>query len=211
MYKFFCYFLAIIITSSCSPKVEDNTVRNWEILALERQVVDLNQQNEALSLILKKMTSTHTSIRFFAYELVNDIEKVKNHLIDYSNNESKPEVTTSYQMISTKGRIYPRSFVFKHKEIPKKLTGMVVKTLSSFDNHPDTKGDCLNSFLLEIDHENPKGIIEKEMFDGLNLGQTVQLLELVQIRILMEENRYLTNQFDNAILRVIAFPQDIKL
>jgi len=200
-----------MISPSCSPPAEDPTVRNWEILILERQVTELNLQNEKLTAILQKMNSTHPSIRLFTKDLVNDVEKIKRRIVDYSNNDAAPEVKTSRQMISTKGRIYPRSFVFKHKEIPRKLTRMVVKTLATFDKHPNTKGECLHFFLLEIDHKNPNAVLEEEMFDGLNLGQTVQLLELVQIRLLMEENKYLTNQFDHAIMRLIAFPQDVKL
>ena len=193
-----------LLLFSCSNE-ENIQVRQWEILALEKQVNELGKQNEELSLILKKMNSNHVSIRYFTTNLVQEIEKVKLRVIDFAN-DSEPEIHSSRQIISTKGRFYPRTFTFKHKQIPKQLTRLVVKNLSTFDNHPSINGNILEEFLTEIDHENPKAVIEEEMFDGLNLGQTVQLLELVQIRLLMEENKYLTNQFDHAINRMIAFP-----
>lgn len=196
--------LALVVFSSCTNE-ENTIVRQWEILALEYQVNDLNKQNEALSVILKKMNSNHVSIRYFATGLVDDIEKVKRRVIDFANDDGEPEIRASRQIISTKGRVYPRAFTFKHEQIPKKLTRLVVKCLSAFDNHPSTNGNMLSIFLSEMDPENPNDIIKEEMFDGLNLGQTVQLLELVQIRILMEENKYLTSRFDHAINRMIVF------
>ncbi|MEP5365881.1 MAG: protein kinase interacting protein [Reichenbachiella sp.] len=196
--------LFFLFLASCSEE-ENQQVRAWEILALEKQVTDLNGQNEELSLILKKMNSNHASIRHFTNNLVGEVEIVKRKIIDFANSP-EPEMRVSKQIISTKGRFYPRTFTFKQKQIPKKLTRFVVKSLSSFDKHPRVNGNVLDTFLNEIDHENPNAIIEEELFDGLNIGQTIQLLELVQIRILMEENKYLTKQFDHAINRMVVFP-----
>ncbi len=197
-------FLTLAVLGSCTNE-DDATVTQWEILALEYQVTELNEQNEALSLILKKMNSNHVSIRYFTTGLVDDIERVKRRVIDFANDDAEPEINASRQIISTKGRVYPRSFTFKHAQIPRKLTHLVTKSLSAFDKHPSTDGSMLDLFLSEVNPENPNEILRNEMFDGLNLGQTVQLLELVQIKLLMEENKYLTAQFDHAINRLIVY------
>ena len=68
--------LALIGVGACSEK-ENTQVKNWEILALEKQVLEMNGQNQELSMILKKMNSNHVSIRLFTQDLVNDLENVK--------------------------------------------------------------------------------------------------------------------------------------
>lgn len=137
--------------------------------------------------------------------LVDEIENVKCRIIDFAQ-DPQPEMRVSKRIISTKGRVYPHTFTFTHKQIPKQLTRLVVRNLSAFDRHPSINGNVLETFLLEMGYTDPNNVIQESMFDGLNLGQTIELLELVQIRLLMEENKYLTDQFDHAINRMIAFP-----
>lgn len=203
----FAFILLFFI--SCSEEEHGEQVRNWEILALEKHVDDLNNQNKALSIILWKMNSNHKSIRLFTNDLITDIERVKMSIIEYAINGSE---LVAQQIVSTRvrGTYYPRTFKFEHKQIPEKLTRFVVKSLTAFDRHPSTKGNSLESFLKEMGHDDSNSLIRHKMFDGLNVGQAVQLLELVQIRILMEENKYQTSQFNHAINRMIAFPQNLK-
>ncbi|MCV9388371.1 hypothetical protein [Reichenbachiella ulvae] len=79
------------------------------------------------------------------------------------------------------------------------MTQLVHDCLETYDQHLLTDSHLVEDF---FNQNIPDNTDKKHLFDNLNNVESIQLLEMAQISILLEENRYLLSHFDHAINRM---------
>ncbi len=207
---FLCALLAVswAITSCSNPEMESKE-NVWIVNALGVHVQELDSQNTELDRILFKMNPGHHSIRSHTRKLVDRLEEVKMLIVKRFSGENKTEIK-GYHRLNSKGHVYPMTFTFQHKEIPKNLALLVKEVIESFDNHPRTNGklyEKLRTVLPTIfEYER---FSKLSFFDGLTIAESIELLEFVETNLLVEESKYQISQFDRALnVRIIYSAND---
>ena len=192
----FRFAIFLLLFQSCSNPSKDYDSKKWAINALEVQVAELNEQNNQLNDVLLQMNPAHISIRNFTSKLVDKLEDVKMTILK----KYRGKKTKAYTRVAPKNGIYPMTFTFENKEIPKRLSQLVANSIESFDNHPRTDGHLQKGLRQMLpDRLDEESFQDYSIFKGMTVGDSIELLELIQTRILIEENKYLLSQFDHAL------------
>ncbi|MFY0626141.1 MAG: hypothetical protein JXR07_07600 [Reichenbachiella sp.] len=187
---------------SCSEKDGDMPNEIWKIQALEIEVNVLNEQNAELTKVLIKMHSTHFSVRALTEKLISNLENVKTKIRNMAEGIIKKEPNATYSRTSK--NVYPPTMTFRNKKVPVALSKLVNHCIESYDNHPRTDGQMKNEIISLLSQKvNENTWNSNKLFDDLSLAESIEILEMMQIRILIHENKYLMAQFDQAINRVI--------
>lgn len=191
MNKALTLLLSLALISSCTePSNPNGKYRIFRELDL--QAIELGHTNKKLGQLITEDSINITSLRTLSDSVVNRIIDIKYGLIDATGGVK--EYGTLYDFFNPTNVPITQTFLFEGTQTSEPAANEIVRLIEVLDKHPlisKSLSEFLNGILKES--EQP---LEQKLFNDCNLQQAVEMIEIIEKRILYTEYKALLEKME---------------
>ena len=193
MNKALTLILIFGLISSCSEQAKPSG--NYRKLReLDLQAIELGHTNKKLGQLLTEDSASIASLRTLTDSIVNRIIDIKYGLIDATGGIQ--EYGTLYDFFNPTNVPITQAYLFEGTETSAPAAKEIIDLINKFDQHP-LNLEPLTEFLKGILNEN-ESELERELFDQCNLNEAVEMIEVIEKRILYAEHKVILEQMEQS-------------